>query len=260
MKKLLLILLLCTSLQASDEIRAYYETGSTLYAIIRNSSGQAWDTSNNAFEAWNTMSDYDISLTDKDGGMYLGDIDTDLTAAGSYSIIILEQAGGSVDDDDYPILFEEGYWTGSAWKSNQKQLVDVVADTNEIQDDWKNGGRLDTILDAIQTMTDMMIIVTTDVNDANDANDFTITSGQAEDDAYTGHNIIVQDADDLHWEVRRIYEYRDSLEIYVDEPFSFTPASGDVVKITGVSYGGLIDNIYSHVKTTMIPVFYQDDR
>lgn len=40
--------------------------------------------------------------------------------------------------------------------SNSTQLAAIVADTNEIQADWANGGRLDLLLDAIKVVTDAL--------------------------------------------------------------------------------------------------------
>lgn len=37
--------------------------------------------------------------------------------------------------------------------SNSTQLAAIVADTNELQTDWADGGRLDTILDAVPTVS-----------------------------------------------------------------------------------------------------------
>lgn len=38
--------------------------------------------------------------------------------------------------------------------SNSTQLAAIVADTNELQTDWANGGRLDLLIDAIKAVTD----------------------------------------------------------------------------------------------------------
>lgn len=38
--------------------------------------------------------------------------------------------------------------------SNSTQLAAIVADTNELQGDWTNGGRLDALIDAIKAVTD----------------------------------------------------------------------------------------------------------
>jgi hypothetical protein len=40
--------------------------------------------------------------------------------------------------------------------SNSTQLAAIVADTNELQGDWVNGGRLDLLLDAIKAVTDAL--------------------------------------------------------------------------------------------------------
>lgn len=40
--------------------------------------------------------------------------------------------------------------------TNSTQLAAIVADTNEVQTDWANGGRLDLLLDAIKAVTDLL--------------------------------------------------------------------------------------------------------
>lgn len=71
------------------------ESGNTLYAVILNSSGQAWNGS--AFEAIDAGSwtDYDIALTEQDGtGIWLGD-KPGAMAAGVYSVIVYSRSGAS---------------------------------------------------------------------------------------------------------------------------------------------------------------------
>ena len=36
------------------------------------------------------------------------------------------------------------------------EVADILADTNELQTDWVNGGRLDLLIDAIKTVTDLL--------------------------------------------------------------------------------------------------------
>jgi hypothetical protein len=203
MKKILLIILLLLSgiCYSANEIRVYYQSDYTLFATIRNTSGQAWDVNSNSFESWNVMADYNIPMVDKSGGLYLGDFDPNITAGYYYIITFLQDGNTPNDTNDTPILYEEGYWTGTIWYSDPKQLqtirtnlgyVDtdiqsilgnqtvinnnitdsnstimaeladvndnietnlaiIIADTNEIQTDWTNGGRLDTILDDIKS-------------------------------------------------------------------------------------------------------------
>lgn len=40
--------------------------------------------------------------------------------------------------------------------SNSTQLAAIVADTNELQTDWVNGGRLDVLIDAVKAKTDLV--------------------------------------------------------------------------------------------------------
>lgn len=77
----------------SNELQAYTTTGLTLYAVLLDGTGQAWNGS--AFEAlaganWAT---YDIALTEAAAGIYLGDMPA--AAAGLYSYVVYEQVGGS---------------------------------------------------------------------------------------------------------------------------------------------------------------------
>jgi len=159
MKKLITVFcILCSvfcSVYGTNEIRAYHASGSTLYATIRNSTGQAFDTTENAFEAWNVMSDYDISLTDHTGGMYSGTFDADVSA-GEYTIMVYLQQGGAVDDDDPPIQFEEGYWDGTYWYSSANRLEDIHTDTSELQTD-DIPGTLSTIDGLINGLNDITV-------------------------------------------------------------------------------------------------------
>ena len=107
----------------------------------------------------------------------------------------------------------------------------ILADTNELQTDWTNGGRLDLLIDAIKLVTDRLPMITTTVSDANDANSCTLTAGEDANDIYLGNTISIQDADDSHWESRMIISWTSARVVVVDEYFSFTPAVGDVVVI-----------------------------
>jgi len=130
----------------------------------------------------------------------------------------------------------------------------ILADTNELQTDWTNGGRLDLLIDAIKYKTDLISLVDTVVKDSNDANSFTIENGTDVNDAYWFAAIQVEDADDnLSKEIRWIIYYDENStdpNIWVDRPFSFTPAVGDVVHIMGTSYGGLLYDIWRNLQQT----------
>jgi len=132
-------------------------------------------------------------------------------------------------------------------------LTLVLAYTDELQTDWANGGRLDLLIDAIKYKTDLITILDTVVKDANDANNFTIEDGVDVNDAYWFHIITVTDADDSHSELRYIEWYDENSgdpNIWVNEPFSFTPAAGDVVHVMGTAYGGYLYDIMKKLDKT----------
>jgi hypothetical protein len=80
----------------ANEIHADYESGNTLYAVVRDGAGKAWYVAGQVFEDWGTDShdadDYDIALTDKNGARYVGDFDSNIPT-GRYVIQVFLQAG-----------------------------------------------------------------------------------------------------------------------------------------------------------------------
>ena len=101
----------------ANEIKVVFDDGHTLYAIVRDDTGQIWDVGDGAFEAVGTWNDArvgecDIALTAKDGELYLGDFPN--AANGTYIVEIYSQAGANPDtDDDDFIGGEEFVWDGS---------------------------------------------------------------------------------------------------------------------------------------------------
>lgn len=85
-------------------------------AIIRNSSAQVWNGS--AFVAWvdANINTYKIGLTEQGtaSGFYTGNFPTGITTAGTYSIVVYNEAGGSLVVGD--TIIGVGYvdWDGSA--------------------------------------------------------------------------------------------------------------------------------------------------
>lgn len=101
----------------ANELIAGYLTGATLYAVLWNEDGEAWNGS--AFEAYNAAnwSTYDIALTEKtSSGRYYGTFPAAITTAGNYSYDVFVQQGGSpaVGDAAYRASVGEVRWTGSA--------------------------------------------------------------------------------------------------------------------------------------------------
>ena len=137
----------------------------------------------------------------------------------------------------------------------------ILADTDELQQDWTDGGRLDLLIDAIKYKTDLITILDTVVKDSNDPNNFTMEDGVDVNDALWFSVIMVEDADDSHSEVRYIDRYDENStdpNVWVDEPFSFTPAVGDVVHVMGTDYGGYLYLMWSYLKETRAPTNYID--
>lgn len=99
----------------ASEIKFAFDKGSTLYARVFNDTGQVWNTSDTpAFEDWadGSVTDYDISLTDKSSGQYIGNFPT--TAAGRFKVNIYEQAGVSPATDDEVVGTGEMLWGGTS--------------------------------------------------------------------------------------------------------------------------------------------------
>ena len=281
-------LIFCVCVQASNEINAFAPGVSTAYAVLRNASGQVWYVSGQTFEAWGTgartADDYDISLTDKSGDMFVGDFDTNVSS-GDYWIATHYQSGASPDDDDPVVWIENGYWSGSAWTpdtitpsdiadsvwdeagsghTSSGTFGEIVQDANDnvtsILED--TGTTLPSLINDVNNyISDLTILLETTVKDANDANNFTLTAGPDVNDAYYYHTIRVEDANDSHSELRYIadWEYDGSdPNITVDFPFSFTPAAGDKVWVLGNTYGGLLQWIYN--KIAVIQIYDNRDR
>jgi hypothetical protein len=110
----------------ANEIQADYALGNTLYAVIRNSTGDVWYSTGQVFEPWGTDSrdadDYDISLADKSGSRYVGSFDSNISA-GRYSIQIFLQAGANPADGDSLIASNEIVWSGTGEVTADKLLA-----------------------------------------------------------------------------------------------------------------------------------------
>jgi len=110
----------------ANEIHANYVSGNTLYAVVRNTAGSVWYVTGQVFEDWGTSGrtadDYDISLTDKSGSLYVGSFDTSIPA-GRYSVQVFLQAGANPADDDTFVAGEEIVWSGTGAVTADKLLA-----------------------------------------------------------------------------------------------------------------------------------------
>jgi len=142
-----------------------------------------------------------------------------------------------------------GTWTGNLTGSvgsltgHTNQTADhtanialILGDSNMLQTDWVNGGRLDNLLDTAAAGGATYILDTT-VNAGASTTSFTLAAGVTNDNAYYSNVISVYDVTDAHWEVRPVTAYVGaSRTITVSPAFTFTPANGDTVHITENAY------------------------
>jgi hypothetical protein len=110
----------------ANEIQVDYASGNTLYAVVRNIAGDVWHVAGQVFETWGTAGrtadDYDISLTDKSGSRYVGDLDTNIPA-GRYCVQTFLQAGANPANGDTFVAGEEIVWSGTGRVTADKMLA-----------------------------------------------------------------------------------------------------------------------------------------
>ena len=110
----------------AHEIQASYESGNTLYAVIRNRAGEVWQVAGQAFEPWGAAGhdadDYALALTDKGGSRYVANFDENISA-GSYFVQWFVQAGASPADTDTLVGGRSIVWTGTAELTATKMLA-----------------------------------------------------------------------------------------------------------------------------------------
>ncbi len=116
----------------ANEINIDYASGNTLYAVVRNSAGDAWYATGQVFEAWGTTGrtadDYEVSLTDKSGSRYVGNFDENIPA-GRYSTQVFLQAGANPADGDTLVGSDEIVWSGTGRVTADKLLANKAVQT-----------------------------------------------------------------------------------------------------------------------------------
>jgi len=132
-RAIILSILLCSLAQGANEIRAFCPGATTCFSVVREIDGDVWYVTGDTFEVWGggagrTMADYDIALTDKSGDMFVGTMDTDISA-GYYYILTFQQAGVNPADTDPAVWQEYGYWTGTVWQPNNMKTIEDKVDT-----------------------------------------------------------------------------------------------------------------------------------
>ncbi len=110
----------------ANEIQVSHASGDTLYAVIRNRTGEVWGGAGQTFEQWGAnghdATDYALALTDKGGSRYVGNFDGNILA-GSYFVQWFVQAGASPADTDTLAGGSDIVWTGTAELTATKLLA-----------------------------------------------------------------------------------------------------------------------------------------
>jgi hypothetical protein len=110
----------------ANEIHIDYQSGSTVYAVIRDAVGDVWNPSTHLFEDWgsagHTADDYAVSLADRDGNRYTGDFDAAI-GSGRYTIQVFLQVSQAPVDTDELIGAGVIVWTGSGELTCDKILA-----------------------------------------------------------------------------------------------------------------------------------------
>jgi hypothetical protein len=99
----------------ANELRAQFISGANLYAVILNSSGQAWTGS--VFESINASHwiNYAITLSEQAAtGIFIGNFPSAITAGGTFNLLLRQRAGSSPAITDLSIGSRQITWSGSA--------------------------------------------------------------------------------------------------------------------------------------------------
>jgi hypothetical protein len=99
-----------------------FVSGQTVYAVVLNSAGQAWNTVSGAFETPTAANwaNYAIAMPEQSAGnltgVYQGSFPAGITTAGVYNILFRQRAGSSAAATDLNngMLGGQIFWTGTA--------------------------------------------------------------------------------------------------------------------------------------------------
>jgi len=116
----------------ANEIAAFAPGVTTAYSVVRQADGDVWYVAGQVFEVWGTSgrtaADYDIALTDKSGGMFVGDFDTNVAAQYCHLVTHYQEGGAPADTD--PVIWQEyGYWSGTTWNALSVNVTQISGDS-----------------------------------------------------------------------------------------------------------------------------------
>jgi len=138
MKRILLSIFICSLAGAANEINIFSPGINAAYSVVREVDGDVWYVTGEVFEAWGTgartADNYDISLVDKSGGMFVGNMDTNIDA-GFYHIVSHYRAGANPADTDPAVWQEYGYWSGTVWQPYTLKTIEDKVDAIKAETD-----------------------------------------------------------------------------------------------------------------------------
>lgn len=116
---------------AANEVQIAYAVSNNLYFRVFDSTGQVYNTSETAFEAWAdpNVGDYDVALTGTGGSFYQGTFPA--ISDGTYTVVAYLRAGGSPAVGDGVISSGLMEWESDAevdW-SALADLIDTIIST-----------------------------------------------------------------------------------------------------------------------------------
>jgi hypothetical protein len=118
----------------ANEIKTNYQSGGTLYVLLRNSVGKVYSVSDETFVTYDNddLSDYAIVLTDAGGDLYQTSFPTAITTPGTYYAIAYLRSGASPMDTDALVSGGEIVWDGSAEAAGDGPNLTTLAYVKEL--------------------------------------------------------------------------------------------------------------------------------
>lgn len=98
----------------ANELVIHYPTGSTLYALLFDATGQVYNGSTFAAPGSASWTDYDIAMTEVATATGIYRASMPAVAAGAYGWVVRKQAGGSPAASDPTVGAGSIRWTGTA--------------------------------------------------------------------------------------------------------------------------------------------------
>lgn len=128
---------------------------------------------------------------------------------------------------------------GTGFAKDTHSLTDILGDTDELREDWTNGGRLDLLLDAVKAVTDDMKVLDTTIASVDTTDTiFVLTAGLTSNDDINNAVCSFYDNTGSIWSgPRKVDDWVNATKtLTVDTDVGFPVQAGDRVIIWNVSY------------------------